>query len=52
MVELWMPITANILLFLMGLLFTVGGANGPSRFLGTLCVAVAVLSLFANLKLI
>ena len=52
MVESWMPITANILLFLMGLIFTAGGANVPSRLLGAACVVVSVLSLFANLGLI
>jgi len=48
MVEIWMPITANILLILMGLIFTIGGANAPSRFIGVICIVVAVLSLLAN----
>lgn len=48
MVEVWMPITANILLILMGLIFTAGGANVPSRFLGGVCLVIGALSLAAN----
>lgn len=48
MVELWMPITANVLLIIMGLIFTMGGVNGVSRLLGVVCVVVAILSLLGN----
>jgi hypothetical protein len=52
MVEMWMPVTANVLLILMGLVFTVGGANGFSRFIGVICIVIAVLSLLANIGVI
>jgi hypothetical protein len=49
MIELWMPVTANVLLMVMGLLFTIAGQNHQSRFVGVICVIVAVLSLLANI---
>lgn len=52
MVELWMPVVANVLLILMGLIFVAGGANIPSRVLGATCLVIAVLSLLANLGVI
>lgn len=52
MVEVWMPITANVLLIMMGLIFTIGGANGPSRFIGVVCVVIAALSLAANIGIL
>ena len=48
MTESWMPIMANTLLFLMGLIFVLGGANVPSRVIGVVCVIVAALSIVAN----
>ena len=48
MVESWMPIVANTLLFLMGLIFVLGGANTPSRVVGVVCVIIAALSIVAN----
>jgi len=52
MVESWMPIVANTLLFLMGLLFVFGGSNTPSRFIGLVCVIVSALSIAANMGVI
>jgi len=48
MIESWMPITANVILILLGLVFAIGGANAPSRFIGVIAVVVAALSLAAN----
>ena len=48
MIELWMPIVANVLLALLGVVFVLGGANTFSRFVGMVAVLVAVLSLAAN----
>lgn len=48
MVESWMPIVANTLLFVMGLLFVLGGSNVPSRVIGVVCVIIAALSIVAN----
>jgi hypothetical protein len=33
----------------MGLLFTIAGANGATRFIGVIGIVIAVLSLFANI---
>lgn len=48
MIEIWMPVTANIILIMLGLVFVVGGGNAPSRFIGMIAVVIAVLSLLAN----
>ena len=52
MVESWMPITANVILILLGLVFAIGGANAGSRFIGVVSIVVAVLSLLANIGVI
>lgn len=48
MIESWMPIAANVILILLGLVFTIGGANAPSRFIGVIAIVIGVLSLAAN----
>jgi len=52
MIESWMPITANVILILLGLVFAIGGANAGSRFIGVVSIVVAVLSLLANIGVI
>lgn len=47
-----LQILSNILLFFMGTLFIVGGANKFSRFVGGICLVVACVSLIVNLGII
>lgn len=48
MIEVWMPITANVILFLMGLLFVAGGANTMTRMFGVIGIVISVVSLLFN----
>lgn len=48
MIEMWMPVVANIILIMLGMVFVVGGGNTFSRLVGMIAVLVAVLSLLFN----